>query len=119
MRLSGPLLKTYPEWDRTALEHCWDSIDYLSLHNYATNYENDTAGFLAYAVEFEEHIDDSRGAARATSKAEAQPQARRVPVLGRVERLVQGPRAPTAGGPRRRTLLEEDYNLEDALVVAQ
>ena len=54
---SGPFMKTFPDWDRTALETCWSHVDYLSLHNYATNWENDTPGFLAYSVEFERHID--------------------------------------------------------------
>src|SRR5436190_7453434 len=54
---SGPWMKTFPQWDRTALELCWEYTSFLSLHNYATNWESDTTSFLGYAVEFEKHID--------------------------------------------------------------
>src|SRR5215207_1047297 len=54
---SGPGLATYPEWDRLALEIAWEHSDYLAMHNYATNYENDTPSYLAYAVELEDHVD--------------------------------------------------------------
>ena len=50
-------MATFPQWDRTSLEYCWDHANFLALHNYATNWENDTTSFLAYANEFERHID--------------------------------------------------------------
>lgn len=31
---SGPLMPTYLEWDREALEQCYDYVDGLSLHRY-------------------------------------------------------------------------------------
>ncbi len=30
-------MPTFPEWDRIALEHCWDNVDYLSIHMYVSN----------------------------------------------------------------------------------
>ena len=41
-------MPTYPEWDRVALEIAWEQSDYLAMHNYATNYENDTPGYLGF-----------------------------------------------------------------------
>jgi len=29
-----PGMKTYPEWDRIVLDHCYEHVDYLSLHRY-------------------------------------------------------------------------------------
>lgn len=39
-------MPTFPEWDRTVLEYAYDSVDYLSLHRYYENFNNDT-DFLA------------------------------------------------------------------------
>src|SRR3984885_11889982 len=55
---SGPGMKTYLQWDRTVLEDCWDSADYLSAHYYASNERNDTAWFLAEGVQIDRIIDD-------------------------------------------------------------
>ena len=46
---SNDRMPTYPEWDRVALETCWEQVDYLSMHYYAGNRENDTASYLASA----------------------------------------------------------------------
>jgi alpha-N-arabinofuranosidase len=40
---SNSSIATYPEWDRVALEWCWDKIDYHSMHYYASNQADDTA----------------------------------------------------------------------------
>jgi alpha-L-arabinofuranosidase len=73
MRLQDPSLKLvlcgssntkipiYPEWDRVVLETCWEYVDYLALHYYATNYEDDTASYLAMAAQFEAHLDTLAG----------------------------------------------------------
>jgi alpha-N-arabinofuranosidase len=38
---STPLLPTYPEWDRIVLEHTYDQADFISLHRYYENQNND------------------------------------------------------------------------------
>ena len=50
-------MPTYPEWDRIALEICWEYVDYLSLHFYAGNRDDDTDSYLALARQFEDHLD--------------------------------------------------------------
>jgi alpha-N-arabinofuranosidase len=45
-------MPTFPEWDRLSLETCWDQVDYLSLHHYTGNREEDTASYLARAIDF-------------------------------------------------------------------
>ncbi len=40
-------MSTYGTWERTVLSHCWDHIDYLSLHQYYQNLEGDMPTYLA------------------------------------------------------------------------
>ncbi len=49
-------MKTFPEWEAVTLEHTYDYADYVSLHQYFGNYNNDTANFLAKSMETEHFI---------------------------------------------------------------
>ncbi len=40
-------MPNFGEWEATVLEHTYEEIDYISLHQYYRNYENDTAKFLS------------------------------------------------------------------------
>ncbi len=114
---SGPWMKTFPQWDRTALELCWEYANFLSLHNYATNWENDTASFLGYANEFEHHIDTLATVLRETKQKLG---AKHDIYLSQDEWNVWYKDRKFDGGWRvAPPLCEETYNLEDALVVAQ
>jgi alpha-L-arabinofuranosidase len=114
---SGPFMKTFPDWDRTALETCWSHADYLSLHNYATNWENDTPGFLAYSVEFERHIDTLETILRETKQKVG---GKHDIYLSQDEWNVwYKDRHGNGNWQVAPHLCEEPYNLEDALVVAQ
>ena len=114
---SGPWMKTFPDWDRRALEAGWEFADYLALHNYATNWENDTTSFLGYAVEFERHIDALATILRETKQKLG---AKNDIYLSQDEWNVWYKDRTTDGkwgvAPH---LCEETYNLEDVLVVAQ
>lgn len=46
----------FGSWERTLLEHCYPYIDYISLHQYYTNDEDDAASFLAKPLEMEDSI---------------------------------------------------------------
>jgi alpha-L-arabinofuranosidase len=114
---SGPFMKTFPEWDRIALEHCWPHAKYLSLHNYATNWENDTTSFLGYAVEFEKHIETL---ARLLRETKQKLGAKNDIYLSQDEWNVwYKDRNGDGQWQVAPHLCEEVYNLEDALVVAQ
>jgi alpha-N-arabinofuranosidase len=52
---SNSFMPTYPEWDRIILEHTYEQIDYLSLHRYYENYNNDD-DFLASFVDMDKFI---------------------------------------------------------------
>lgn len=47
---------TFGEWEATSLDIAYDSIDYVSLHQYYGNHDDDTMSFLARTLELEEFI---------------------------------------------------------------
>ncbi len=49
-------MPTFGEWERTVLRHTYEHIDYLSLHTYYTNAENDIPSFLANNVRMDGFI---------------------------------------------------------------
>ena len=114
---SGPGMATWPEWDRVALETCWEHADYLALHNYATNWENDTPSFLGYASEFERQIDVLAATLRYVKEKR---RSRHDVFLSQDEWNVwYKDRNGNGRWQEAPHLCEEVYNLEDALVVAQ
>ena len=46
----------FGSWERTVLQYCYPYIDYISLHQYYTNHENDVPSFLARPLEMEDSI---------------------------------------------------------------
>lgn len=53
---SNSLMPTFPQWEATVLEHTYDQTDYISLHQYFENKDNDTNNFLAKPMEMERFI---------------------------------------------------------------
>lgn len=53
---SGLGMPTFADWEATILDHCYDQVNYLSLHQYYGNQENDTPNFLASSVAMDEFI---------------------------------------------------------------
>lgn len=49
-------MPTYPEWEATVLDHTYDQVEFLSLHSYYGNPENDTATFLGRSLYMEDFI---------------------------------------------------------------
>lgn len=47
---------TFGKWEATVLEHTYDYIDYISLHNYYGNPDNDTPSFLACSLDMDKFI---------------------------------------------------------------
>jgi alpha-N-arabinofuranosidase len=114
---SGPGMATYPEWDRTSLETCWEQVDYLSMHHYTGNRTGDTASYLAHALDFEAHID---GLMATLGYVKAKLRSKHDVYLSWDEWNVWYKNQVMDGQwTRAPHLIEEVYNLEDALVVAQ
>src|SRR5215510_8140855 len=115
---SGPGMATYLDWDRIVLEQCYDQVDAISLHRYFglnSDVVKDDARFLASNVEMERQIEDViavcdyvRGRRKSSKRL----------WLSFDEWNVWY--RQTGGNGRRQQaphLLEEVYDLRDALVV--
>lgn len=114
---STRLLPSYPEWDLTVLDHCWDTIDFIATHKYAENHGNDTATFLAEGVEVDSILKDYRGLLIA---AKARKRGFNDVYVSFDEWNVWYRATGMDGGFEQAPhLLEEVYNVEDALVCAQ
>jgi len=114
---SGTGLPTYPEWDRVALETCWQHVDYLSLHTYVGNRDNDTDSYLALTADLEAQVDTLAACLRyAKSKLRSSHD---VYLSWDEWNVWYKARDMQGGWTEAPHLIEEVYNLEDALVVAQ
>jgi alpha-L-arabinofuranosidase len=118
---SGPLMPTYLEWDRQVLEQCYDYVDGLSLHRYFDNSETtggDTSKFLAMNLSMDRQISETlavcdmvRGHKRSPKKLWLSFDEWNVWYRERRGDAVDGKKTVAPH------LLEEIYNLEDALLV--
>jgi alpha-N-arabinofuranosidase len=119
---SGTFMPTYLTWDREVLEECYDKVDGISLHAYYGNTAewsgSSAARFLAMNLDMDRHIHEI---AAVCDYVQGLQRSRKRLWLSFDEWNVW---YRARGGPftnGRRTaaphLLEEVYNLEDALVV--
>lgn len=49
-------MPTFPQWEASTLEEAYDYVDYISLHQYYGNRENDTADFFAKTQDLENFL---------------------------------------------------------------
>ena len=49
-------MPTFGEWELTVLDHAYEEIDYLSLHQYYGNHKNDLKHYLALSLDMDEFI---------------------------------------------------------------
>ncbi|MCM8762003.1 MAG: alpha-N-arabinofuranosidase [Candidatus Omnitrophica bacterium] len=109
-------MPTYMEWDRIVLEYTWDFVDYISLHRYVGNYNNDTSDFLAVTNSVDKQIEEMAYVCRFV---QAKKRSKKMVYLCFDEWNVCYRNYESDGkGKFAPHLLEEIYNLEDALVVA-
>jgi alpha-N-arabinofuranosidase len=119
---SGPSMSTYLEWDRVVLESCYDYVDGLSLHRYFANTPEETGGdsqkFVSMNLAMDRQIGESlavcdlvRGLKRSPKKLWLSFDEWNVWYRQRSGDAVDGHRQEAPH------LLEEIYNLEDALLV--
>lgn len=101
-------------WNRTVLEYLKTHADYLSMHLYVGNKENNYYEFLASSLDLANKTRTAEGIIG--SALASAPKERKI-YLAWDEWNVWY-RARGAGKERGRDILEERYNLEDALVVA-
>jgi alpha-N-arabinofuranosidase len=53
---SNARMPTFGAWEAAVLEYTYEYVDYLSLHIYFTNHENDTLNFLGRSLEMDSFI---------------------------------------------------------------
>ncbi len=112
----SPGMPTYMEWDRQVLGHMGDLADYVSLHRYVGNPAADTADYLAVTNSIDRQIEEMDAACRFV---QARRNSAKRAYLCFDEWNVWYKNHDSDGtGKVAPHLLEEVYNLEDALVVA-
>ena len=115
-------MPTYLEWDREVLEQCYDYVDGLSLHRYVGNTPEETGSdsskYLAINLTMDQQIEETlavcdmvRGHKRSKKQLWLSFDEWNVWYRQRSGDAVDGHRTEAPH------LLEEIYNLEDALVV--
>ncbi|MFZ3339999.1 MAG: alpha-N-arabinofuranosidase [Terriglobales bacterium] len=119
---SGPGMPTYLEWDREVLEQCYEYVDALSLHRYIGNTKEETgedsSKFVAMNLSMEQQIAETlavcdlvRGHKRSPKKLWLSFDEWNVWYRARSGDALNGHEQVAPH------LLEEVYNLEDALLV--
>jgi alpha-L-arabinofuranosidase len=113
---SGVGMSTYAEWDRQVLEYMGDFADYVSLHRYVGNHDHDTLDYLAITNSIDRQIEEIDAVCRFV---QAKRHSRKRAYLCFDEWNVWYKNMQMDGdGKFAPHLIEEVYNLEDALVVA-
>src|SRR6188474_1655736 len=119
---SGTFMPQYLAWDREVLEECYDQIDGLSLHAYYGNTArlsgNSSARYLAMNLDMDRHIHEI--AAVCDYVQGLQKSRKRLWLSFDEWNVWYRARSGDATNGRRTAaprLLEEVYNLEDALLV--
>ena len=115
---SSPEMPTFGEWERTVLRECYEHVDFVSMHSYYGNPDNDTSDFLASSMDMDQFITDT---ARICDEIKAEKKSDKDIMLSFDEwniwfhsneqdkKIEHWQVAPP--------LLEDIYNVEDALVV--
>ncbi|WP_157014348.1 arabinosylfuranosidase ArfA [Mesorhizobium xinjiangense] len=114
-------MPTYPEWERVVLEECYENVDYISLHKYFGNKSSDTLNYFGKIEETGRYIQAIGGA---IDYVKAKKRAKNDVFICFDEwnvwyhnRDEDSRRVKEWDWPEAPALLEEDYNIEDALFV--
>src|SRR5712692_5719091 len=117
---SGPGMPTYLEWDREVLEQCYEYVDGISLHRYFDNTKEtggDSAKFLALNLTMDRQIAEVAAVCDMVQGHKRSP--KKLWLSFDEWNVWYRARGATQNGHRQTAphLLEEPYNLEDALLV--
>ena len=118
---SGPFMPTYLEWDREVLEQCYENVDGLSLHRYLGNNQEtgeDSSKYLAMNLTMDRQISETLAVCDLVRGHKKSPKKLWLSFdEWNVWYRARG--GDAADGHRKEAphLLEEIYNLEDALLV--
>lgn len=111
---SVDMFETYMEWDRQVLDYLGDYADYISLHRYVGNRDDNTPDYLAVTASIDQQIEEMDAVCRFV---QAKRRSRKRAYLCFDEWNIWYKNHETDGeGKFAPHLVEEIYNLEDALV---
>ena len=112
-------LPTYMDWDRTVLEYIGPFADYISLHRYVGNPNGDTPDYLAVTNSIDQQIEEMDAVCRFV-QARTKSKKRHYLCFDEWNVWYRTHSAEHTNGRGKFAppLIEEHYNLEDALVVA-
>ena len=115
---SGRNMPTFGTWEAVVLEHCFDHVEYISLHSYLNDYADDTPAFLASVDLIDAFIEEvvaiaDAVAARRRSDKRIMLSFDEWNVWYRTRRRPEDRVRP--GWPIAPALLEERYTMRDAL----
>ena len=118
---SNTAMPTFPEWEASTLNHTYEMVDFISLHQYYGNKTDDTANFLAQSVDMEHFI---KTVISTCDYIKAKKRSKKTMNLSFDEWNVwfhsnQNDDDIMKNHPWKKapTLLEDVYNFEDALLV--
>jgi alpha-L-arabinofuranosidase len=118
---SGPGMPTYLEWDRQVLDQCYNYVDGLSLHRYLGN--DDETGrssekYVAMNLSLEQQIVQTAAVCDVVQAEKRSPKQLWLSFdEWNVWYRARGPKCDNGHRTEAPHLLEEIYNLEDALLV--
>lgn len=111
-------MSTFGRWEAEVLDECYNSVDYISLHSYYSNSEDDTAEFLCRSADMDGFISS---VVAVCDYMKAVKRSKKTIMLSFDEWNVWYHSAqkdklakPWSEAP---ALLEDEYNFEDALLV--
>lgn len=113
---SGSGMPTFGTWESEVLEHAFDHVDYISMHQYYKNPEQDTASFLANGLDmdlFIKRVISTVDYVAATKKSKKQIDIS----FDEWNVWFHSDNAPFERWSVAPPLLEDIYTLEDALLV--
>jgi alpha-N-arabinofuranosidase len=111
-------MPTFGSWEDTVLDHSFDHVEYISLHTYLNNYADDTPAFLASPDLMDSFIEEVVAIADAVAARKRSPKRIMLSfdewnVWYRTRRKNEG--RVKLGWPVAPSILEEIYNMQDAL----
>ena len=118
---SNDEMPTYPDWERQVLEECYENVDYISLHKYFGNSSRNPLNYFAKIEETGRYIQSIAGV---IDYVKAKKRAKNDIYICFDEwnvwyhnREQDSKNWHSWDWPEAPALLEEDYNLEDAIFV--
>jgi alpha-L-arabinofuranosidase len=115
---SGDDMPTFGQWEATVLDHTFDHVDYLSLHAYYEQLDEDAGSFLASAFAMDGFID---GVVATCDHIAARKRSRRKLKLSfdewNVWYMSRFSGRSTVDWERAPRLIEDEYTVLDAVVV--